>query len=134
MVCIYCGGKTSVVNSRIQKRSNSIWRRRRCSDCEAVFTCIERPDLYKSLVVTSPSGTFSAFERDRLFVDIYEAVRHRKTALADATALTDTIIGLVLPLSTEGSIDRRRIISSTKQVLAAFDHAAATYYLAYHPV
>ncbi len=134
MVCIYCGSKTRVTNSRAQKRSNGIWRRRQCLGCKAVFTSVEQADLGKSMVVTYPSGAFSAFQRDRLLLDIHEAVRHRKTAQIDATALTDTVVGQVLSVSTHGSIERSQIIAIARQVLAAFDHAAATHYTAYHPL
>lgn len=51
MVCIYCSGETQVINSRPQKRLNNIWRRRKCTACEGIFTTSESPDLTSSLVV-----------------------------------------------------------------------------------
>ena len=132
MVCIYCGGSTRVTNSRQQKRSNSTWRRRQCDECRAIATTQEHTDLSKSLVVTDRSGAFSAFLRDRLFIDIYEAVRHRKTALDDATALTDTIINHILPRADAGNISSSTIAQLAHDTLTAFDHAAATHYQAYH--
>jgi transcriptional regulator NrdR family protein len=134
MVCLYCGGATRVTNSRSQKRANNTWRRRTCTDCEAMFTTIEQPDLSKSLVVTYPSGAFSGFQRDQLLLDIHAAVLHRKTAQNDATALTDTVIARILPQSSHGSITTIQIIEIVQQTLSAFDHAAATHYTAYHPV
>jgi transcriptional regulator NrdR family protein len=133
MVCIYCGGETQVTNSRWQKRSNSTWRRRQCKSCGAITTTQEVTDLSKSLVVTNRSGAFSAFLRDQLFVDIYEAVRHRKTALDDATALTDTIITRILARADAGNVPSTTISQLTHDTLSAFDHAAATHYQAYHP-
>jgi transcriptional repressor NrdR len=132
MVCLYCSSRTRVANSRAQKRTNTIWRRRQCLDCGAVFTSIEEADLSRSLVVTNASKAFSAFQRDKLFLDVYEAVRHRKTAYADATALTGTIISRLLPQSAQGSVAAAQITDTVRQVLGAFDHAAATHYTAYH--
>lgn len=134
MVCIYCGSGTAVTNSRTQKQNNSTWRRRRCKSCGAVTTSIEITDLSKSLVVTDRSGAFSGFQRYRLFLDVYDSLKHRKTALEDAAALTDTIIQRILANSVAGSVRKQAIIAATAQTLGAFDNIAATHYTAYHPV
>lgn len=133
MVCIYCSQETSVINSRPQKRANTIWRRRKCNHCQAIFTTGELVDLEKSLVVVS-DGSFKPFLRDKLFVSVYESLRHRKTALADATALTDTIISRVVPKSLSGSLDKEVLLITVVEVLDRFDKVAATHFAAYHPV
>ncbi len=133
MVCIYCGSDTRVTNSRAQKRANHVWRRRQCTDCEAIFTSTEETDLSKSVVVVSPSGAFSAFQRDKLMLSVYDALRHRKTAQTDASALTDTIISKVLTASDAGSVTQGMITDITARTLKAFDNAAATHYAAFHP-
>lgn len=132
MVCIYCSNETAVVNSRPQKRTNTIWRRRQCQDCQAVFTTSEAIDLEKSLVVASSKG-FAPFLRDRLFIDVYESLKHRKTALEDATALTGTIISQVLAESSVGSFDKQELLKTVVEVLRRFDKVAAMHFEAYHP-
>lgn len=96
------------------------------------MTSIETVDLNKSLVVITSSGTFSAFQRDRLFLDVYDSLKHRKTALSDATALTDTIIQQVLARSDAGSVKRQVVVEATARALRAFDSIAATHFEAFH--
>src|SRR6185369_12958000 len=92
MVCIYCGGKTAVVNSRSQKKANQTWRRRQCLDCQAVFTSVEAVDLPTSLLFKKDAKHSEPFQRDKLFISVYEACGHRKDALRAATALTGTAL------------------------------------------
>lgn len=133
MVCIYCEGKTRVFNSRHQKKRNSIWRRRECINCKAVFTSIEGVDLEKSLVV-SKNKRLEPFLRDRLFASVYDSLKHRKTALNDATALTDTIISKLLHQTQSGEVNRDTIVTICIQVIRRFDKTASVYYAAYHPL
>ena len=133
MVCIYCGHQTQVGNSRHQQRSNSVWRRRKCEKCKAIFTTVERVDLLKSLALNI-NGTLQPFSRDVLFIDVYHSLKHRKTALADATALTDTIIGRVLPKVSDGIVEATDLIKTCAETLKRFDKTAAVYFAAYHPL
>lgn len=132
MVCIYCANKTAVINSRRQKRSNKIWRRRQCLKCKAVFTTSESVDLDKSLVIKSDSQ-YKPLKRDKLFVSVYDSLRHRKTALNDATALTDTIINR-LYAKHSAQIEKADVIKISSEVLKKFDKAGYVYYSAYHSI
>ncbi len=134
MVCIYCGGETQVINSRHQKKSNQVWRRRRCLACQGVFTSYEAADLSSSLVFRRNKTHLEPFQRDRLFLSVYEACRHRKTAETDARALTDTILTKLRGKTQDASIDRTTLVSVSSEVLKHFDRAAATAYLAFHPL
>ena len=135
MVCIYCDSRTHVVNSRPKKRSNSIWRRRVCVICEAVFTSSEQVAYDSLLVVQSTASHIVPFQRDLLFLSIYDACRHRKTATADATALTDTVLGTLLSLGkNQGILKRNDIVQTANRVLGNFDKAACVHYLAFHPL
>ncbi len=134
MVCIYCGGETQVVNSRLQKKSNQVWRRRRCLACQGVFTSYERADLAASLVFQRDKKHLEPFQRDKLFLSVYESVRHRKTAETDARALTDTILAKLRTKTQVASVDRSTLVSVSSEVLKRFDKAAYTAYLAYHPL
>ncbi len=142
MVCIYCQGKLAVTNSRPQKSRNQIWRRRLCKVCTAVFTSIEAIDLSQALIVTKGSGStdgarpdnLQPFDRDRLFISLYESLRHRPTAASDARGLADTVTAHIITKSERGMIPARTIIITTVSTLRRFDDAAATHYSAFHPL
>jgi transcriptional regulator NrdR family protein len=132
MVCIYCGAGTSVTNSRPQKRSNQVWRRRRCEGCGAVLTSLEAYELASGIHVRSKGGKTSVFDRDRLFVSIYESLGHREAPVADATALTETIIAKLCSPTTAALLETTKIAAAAADTLRSFDHAAAVYYTAHH--
>ena len=132
MVCIYCAHETRVINSRPQKRVNRIWRRRTCLACGTTFTSVEGVDLAGTITVKHPKS-LQPFQRDKLLLSVYDSLKHRKTALDDATGLTDTIISKLLPDMQQAVVQRNSIISVTASVLKRFDKVAATYYTAYHP-
>jgi len=133
MVCVYCSSPTMVVNSRHIRRSNDIWRRRKCTACDSVFTSIEKADLAAALRLEPTTKVLEPFSRDRLFVSIYESCRHRTTALRDAANLTQQIVTLLVNQQEKsGLVTRGQLIAIVKQVLSKFDRAAATYYTAYH--
>ncbi len=131
MVCIYCGSKTQVINSRHQKRQNNTWRRRACSRCQAVFTTSEAPELSTSLSVDR-QGHLRPFERDKLLFSLHSSLLHRKTASADASALTATIISLLYGQARSGVIATADIRQTAASVLERFDKPAAVHYRAFH--
>lgn len=133
MVCIYCSAKTSVTNSRKLKRLPGTWRRRACSECGGIITTNETIDYPTALSVQSSSGVLSSFVRDRLFLDVHDCLKHRKTAQNDATALTDSIIGKVFAQNKAAIINRSVLVRITADTLKRFDRAAAVQYRAYHP-
>ena len=73
------------------------------------------------------------FVRDKLFGSVYDSLKHRNTALSDATALTDTIVGKVIKHVNNGNIQRDTLTSVGYDVLKRFDKTAAIFYAAYHP-
>ena len=78
MVCIYCGNKTSIVNSRLIKKSNQKWRRHKCLHCNAVFTTIENYQLSTCLLVQGANNKTEPFSVNKLFLSIYQAVESSK--------------------------------------------------------
>src|SRR5580765_7166349 len=126
MVCIYCGGRTNVINSRAQKRSNSVWRRRQCDQCSAVFTSQEHADLSGGLRISlKQPEQLAPFSRETLFIHIYDCCKHRDTAITDASALTQTISNRILAITREGIITRETLIRTTTKTLLPFDKVAA---------
>lgn len=133
MVCIYCGNKTETINSRLQKRRNSVWRRRRCQTCGAVFTSIEQAAYDVSLAFEDRASHITPFQREALFLSLYEACRHRPQALAEAADLTDTVIRKLLNTYVHnGTVRRADLLAVASETLGAFDNAAQIHYTAYH--
>lgn len=146
MVCIYCSGDLAVTNSRPQKSRNQVWRRRLCKACGAVFTAVEAIDLSQALTVSrtpqkgSQPGShlpkrlerLEPFVRDRLFISIYESLRHRPTAASDARGLADTVIAHIIVEAKSGVLPLRTIIQTTLNTLQRFDSVAASHYGAFH--
>lgn len=132
MVCIYCSGKTSVTNSRPQKRLRQTWRRRACEKCGAIFSTIESADLSSSLRVRFEDGSLKPFERDKLFISIAAALGHRRDAVTASGALTATITAKLLKTSPGASVERRTLYEIAAETLEAFDSAGAVQYRAYH--
>lgn len=131
MVCVFCGGKTRVTNSRHQRRANRTWRRRECLSCRAVFTSEEGADYGSSWLVKGETG-LKAFSRDKLFLSLYKACQHRKTAVSDATGLTDGIIGRLSSQIKDGVVEVGQIRSAVMVALSRFDGAASIAYAAFH--
>lgn len=134
MVCIYCGSKTQVTNSRPQKRLNRTWRRRECVRCHAVFTTEEAVNLTGSVVVRRSVGAVEPFSRDKLFASILRSLGHRKRAVDEASALCATVIAKLLQGDAQASLSPTDIIKATADTLQRFDEAAAVQYRAYHPL
>jgi transcriptional regulator NrdR family protein len=133
MVCIYCGSNTSVSNSRFLKQSNQVWRRRLCGKCQAIFTTKESVELSGAVMVSKPRGDLIKFSRDHLFISIHESCKHRKGAIDDATALTQTIISKLSTGMEKGVISISDIKIVTLSVLQNFDTTAAAVYTGLHP-
>jgi transcriptional regulator NrdR family protein len=133
MVCIYCGGNTHVINSRSQKRLNQVWRRRKCLSCDNITTSHEAVDLASGVRVELDGDLLQPFLRDKLWLSIYESCKHRPEGLSEATALTQTIIALLVNDSEFSTrLQRKVIIKIATVTLQRFDAEAAAIYGAYH--
>ncbi len=68
-------------------------------------------------------------------MSLYKSCGHRPAALDDASSLTETIMQRLLTKPTApGVIARSQIVQATYELLKRFDPAAASHYLAYHPL
>jgi len=132
MICIYCNGKTRVINSRPQKRNNQIWRRRRCLSCEAVFTTHEGVNLSSLLIVEAGSNP-KPFLVDRLFTEVLLAMQDHKNCYESAREATSTIIAKLLNIPGKPVYDTKQISKTTAQVLKRLDRHAWLRYIAEHP-
>lgn len=72
------------------------------------------------------------FNRDTLFISLYECCKHRPQAIEDAAGLTQTVTDHLAGLITEGAVDRFTIVTITTKILGRFDKTAAAVYTAFH--
>ncbi len=134
MVCTYCGGKTQVVNSRHQVKSNQVWRRRQCLACKALFTSEEKVEFGLAWVVCK-HGSFEPFSRDKLLLSLYKCCEHRKNPLSDAQGLTETIMNKLPGLrvdDTPRTLLHSDIARISLVALNRFDTVAGIRYLSLH--
>lgn len=132
MVCIYCGGQTKIFNSRLQRRSNTKWRRRRCSKCLAVFTTQESPDLASTLMV-SRNGAYEPFLTDLLYTEVLLALQDRKNCYIESREITSTVISKLLKLPSSPLFKPAQISRETAKVLKRFNRRSYLRYAAEHP-
>lgn len=133
MVCIYCGNSTRIYNSRHIKRVNGTWRRHSCNVCGSTFSSIEAPDLSSSWIVAkSKTNSLEPFHRNKLYISLYEALRHRNNPMNDAEEICNTIIEASRDKIRDGLLlldDLQDIICTT---LSNFDESGLVYYKAYY--
>ena len=130
MICINCfHAKTSVANSRPLQRP-AVWRRRRCHNCDTVFTTYERPSLEDQLVL-GPDKKSSPFSIGKLTISIARSFQHDKQ-LADTSSfhLAQTVEVKLLMEGKQLSTDD--IAALTHATLKQFDPIAAVQYAAQH--
>ncbi len=132
MVCVYCGQKTHVTNSRLQRRSNQVWRRRECLSCHALFTTNEAVDYAATWTVRGASGRPQPFMRDKLLLSLYKSLEHRSDALVAAGDLADTVIRKLSSSITQGSVASGAITTTVTVALNRFDKPASVHYQAFH--
>ncbi|MDB5168667.1 MAG: nrdR [Candidatus Saccharibacteria bacterium] len=132
MVCIQCGHETSVANSRHQKRSNQVWRRRKCQNCGCIFSTTETTNYSGSWRVLGNNGRLHPFSRDKLFISIYESLQHRRGAIHEADGLVTTVISKLSPHVKNGVIKSGDVVTVTQVALNRFDNVGSTHYQAFH--
>jgi transcriptional regulator NrdR family protein len=132
MVCIYCKNSTKISNSRHLARKNGTWRRRNCQICNVTFSTIETPD-YSTIwsLARNNSKRLEPFNRTKLYISIYESLKHRPRALEEADELTNTILIRLSNIVIDGLVfvdDLRNCVFNT---LSNFDNTSLVYYKAY---
>jgi len=129
---MYCKGQTKVINSRSQRRSNSVWRRRKCLKCSAIFTTTEDANIAQGWSVKESKGKTIPFSSDHLYLSVYDSLKHRPTAVSDARSLVDTVLNKLIDRMANGIIDVRSISEVTLVCLNRFDKVASVHYQAYY--
>ncbi|MEK7471676.1 MAG: ATP cone domain-containing protein [Patescibacteria group bacterium] len=128
MVCPFCSQETEVINSRPQKRTNGVWRRRHCYGCERIFTTVEKADLEASVRVMKRSGNLEPLSEAKLMISLYRALEHHKNAPEMALELSQAVVKSCLRFTTEPIVPSSAIAHQVIIVLKRFDAAAAIRY------
>ena len=128
MVCILCDSKTKTTNSRFMRSFRHTWRRQTCTRCNAVFTTRETVDMAQSYRVEAEDGQLAVFSRDRLFLSVYDALRHRDDAVASSTMLVETIIANIQKHN-RLLVPRDELITTVATVIKRFDKTAYVRYV-----
>ena len=127
MFCIHCGHKnTKVTNSRPHKKRATIWRRRTCTSCGAVFTTLELVADENTLRIGLGQKS-EKFSLPRLLVSLFPHLSERNTAADDAMHIAQTTYEHLL-LKNKTKVDTRELVSATYEVLERFDRNAALKY------
>lgn len=93
MKCIVCRkGKLEIVNSRKHASAPQVWRRRKCNNCQVVFTTKELPDYDRAFTIQPGKRKTSRtpFEKTTLIAQLFAAGGHLKNQ-QDLLWLAETI-------------------------------------------
>jgi transcriptional repressor NrdR len=128
MVCPLCHKSSSVINSRLQRRSNTVWRRRQCQSCQSIWTTTEHIEL-ATVYRIQKDGKLLTFRPEILFLSLYTCLRHRTSPEADALYVSKTVL--------ERLIRRKRsVVTNTElaelclDILRRYDKTASAVYKA----
>lgn len=134
MICIKCSADTKVINSRPHKKTPSVWRRRECKACGAVFTTSEViSDHSYQFRIKNASGGLSAFSLPRLLLSIIPALHHRDvSSVADESYwLAQTVAESIQATATD-VIPSHVLAAEVYRTLSHYDATAGIQYGARH--
>ena len=125
MFCINCfHPSTPVVNSRSRKNQPQIWRRRKCPNCQTIFTTYERPSLSENKLVMSSDHKKEPFNSGKLILSIAKAFAHApKEAQYNSLFLAQTVEDTLS--SQREVITPEDIAATVHQMIMKYDEMAA---------
>lgn len=133
MFCINCFHEnTSIVNSRPHKKQPSVWRRRKCAECGAVFSTTEHPSLAENRPVDAKNGSREPFNLGQLIISINEAFSHNPLDGKKYALWLAQTVEASLSTQHPRSLSSEDIEASAHAVLKRFDEVAALQYAAKH--
>lgn len=132
MICIKCGqNNTSVINSRQNKKTSTVWRRRRCKDCGQIYTTYEDVAL-DQIQVMSDKNTLP-FHHAKLLISIANCFEHIPAKRAEnAEALAKTVEAKLLHAGSKTT--PTAICEAVYASLKHYDRLASVQYAAKHPI
>jgi transcriptional regulator NrdR family protein len=97
----------------------------------AVFTTRERVDMPVSFRFETAFGTLEPFSEDRIYLDVYESLRHRADAVSEARAITHTIIASIQARK-RLLISREDLLTIASKVIQRYDRSAYVRFVSMH--
>jgi transcriptional repressor NrdR len=128
MVCLYCKKNTRVINSRPQKASNSVWRRRLCLNCQTIMTTHESLTL-NDLILVEKNSRLEKFNERKLFLDIYQSLDHLDDQIQASDYLTSLVINKLIKGLKSPQITSKEILNLVVIVLTRYNKLAAKKFL-----
>lgn len=123
MKCPYCQHpETSVLDSRLTSASDSIRRRRECSECTKRFTTYERTELL-DISVVKKDGSLEPFDRNKLLKGMLRACEKRPVKREKMEIAVEQI-ELQLRQMDKTEIPSRQVGELVMQQLAGLDEVA----------
>jgi len=127
MICIKCThNDTQVVNSRMNKKTASVWRRRRCPSCRAVFSTYEQP-AQNAYPIVENRGSKCTFSIPRLAASIQTDMSPSNDQADIAYALASTTAQKLL-IDRPRSLTSRDISKVAYNTIKAYDPACGVRY------
>lgn len=135
MICIHCGhSKTSITNSRPQNNKLRTWRRRKCLNCNLIFTTNEVVDD-TDIKITISSKVNKPFNLGQLTTSIFSSFAHNQEQGSSASFWIATSVKYFLLsayTTKQKEIHTQDIAEATYETLKRFDNIAAVQYAARH--
>lgn len=134
MICPFClHKKTDIYNSRSTNKGSTVWRRRRCLQCQNVFTTQESfnpSDIWKVNNVNKKAP----YSRARLAISLIKACDHRQDAESKVWYLFEGIEQQLLPIAARNNqlITTSDIAKVAADILKNFDATAYVKYISHH--
>ncbi|MDO8335652.1 MAG: hypothetical protein Q7T74_02620 [Candidatus Saccharibacteria bacterium] len=132
MICIKCGrNNTSVINSRQNKKTSTVWRRRKCKDCGQIYTTYEDVAIDQILVISDIDSL--PFHHAKLLISIANCFEHIPVKRAEnAEALAKTVEAKLLYAGNKTTPEA--ISVAVYASLKHFDRLASVQYAAKHSI
>lgn len=132
MICINSSHEpTKVINSRANKKTPVVWRRRQGIWSGVTFTTYERPALAENKHIQLSDGNYETFNLGKLILSIAAAFAHNEqSAQYDSLWLAQTVEDQLS--MDQAPLTKTAITLATHGVLKRFDELAAMQYAARH--
>lgn len=133
MVCPFCQyHDTRVYNSRRTKRTNELWRRRRCPQCGRQFTTYETITADGIITVLTANNKKASFSRANLLLSLLKVCDHRTDDAAYWLAQTIEQRLIAAANRQDGMVSTKDITMACLETLQSFDTSAFVKYLSYY--
>jgi transcriptional repressor NrdR len=134
MVCPFClHEKSDIYNTRSTAKGLSVWRRRRCLNCNKAFTTQENFDP-SGIWKVKKAAKAASYSRPKLALSLLRACDHRTNQDNTAWYLFEAVEQQLYPVAAANNqvITNTDISKKTAEILKRFDAAAYVKYISAH--